>query len=86
MGGLSKMGRALKMLFFNIITNFFNIVKCRAYDIVPIGALRGHHFRENWVVYGGRWIEQKFSIWGKGSGIRGLTASAPRPLPIIGYF
>lgn len=35
------MGRALKMLFFNIITNFFNIVKCRAYDIVPIGALRG---------------------------------------------
>lgn len=38
------MGRALKMLFFNIITNFFYIVKCRAYDIVPIGALRGITF------------------------------------------
>lgn len=68
------MGRALKMLFFNIITNFFNIVKCRAYDIVPIGALRGHHFRENQVAYGGRWIEQKFSIWDKGSGIRSNTS------------
>ena len=67
------MSRALKMLFFNIITNFFNIVKCRAYDIVPIGALRGHHFRENQVAYGGRWIEQKFSIWDKRSGIRAAT-------------
>ena len=68
------MSCALKMRFFNIITNFFYIVKCRAYGIVPIGALRGHDFRENWVAYGGRWIEQKFSIWGKGSGIRSNTS------------